>query len=181
MQIMKRKRHTLSLSRGRHSQGRNPSWHLPSPSLLPPFQLKPPSGFSAPGGFELIPSSWRTSLSSGDKRQKIIGFVENFCPNLVDPWDELSHLEDVFDEAGEDGEEVVEDGLVQTWTEDYVRLQQLHLCKEERLRRLLLFRLEMKKYVEADGGQSLAPGQEDTPEKRQLRAVNTWRQCRRCT
>ena len=138
----KMSRHTLNLSRGRHSPGRNPSWHLPSPSLLPPFQLKPPSDFSALDGFELIPSSWRTSLSSGDKRQKIIGFVENFCPNLVDPWDELSHLEDVFDEAGEDGEEVVEDGLVQTRTEDYVRLQQLHLCKEERLRRLLLFRLE---------------------------------------
>ena len=60
------------------------------------------------------------------------------------PRDQLSHLEDVFDEPVEDSEEVVEDRLVQTWTEDDVRLQQLHLGKEERLRRLLLFRLKKK-------------------------------------
>ena len=75
----------------------------------------------------------------------------NFWLNLVYPWDQLSHLEDVFDEPGEDGEEVVEDRLVQTRTEDYIRLQQLHLCKEERLRRLFLFRLEEKELKVHDG------------------------------
>ena len=60
------------------------------------------------------------------------------------PRDQLSHLEDIFNEAGEDSEEIVEDRLVQTWTEDYVRLKQLHLGKEEWRRRLLLFRLERK-------------------------------------
>ena len=68
------------------------------------------------------------------------------------PRDQLSHLEDVFDEPVEDSEEVVEDRLVQTWTEDDVRLQQLHLSKEERLRRLLLFRLK-KKSIKGDGHQ----------------------------
>ena len=62
--------------------------------------------------------------------------------HLVYPWDQLSHLEDVVDQAGEDGEEVVEDCLVQTWTEDYVRLQQLHLRQEKRLWRLLPFGLK---------------------------------------
>ena len=68
----------------------------------------------------------------------------NFLLNLVNPWDQLSHLEDVINEPGEDREEVVEDRLVQTWTEDYVRLQQLHFGKKERLGRLLLFCLRKK-------------------------------------
>ena len=84
MQIMKRNisfRHTWNLSRGRHSPGKNPSWHLPSPSLLPPGKLKPPSNFSALDGFELFPSSWKTSLSSGDKNRKLL-FVGKFDSTL---------------------------------------------------------------------------------------------------
>ena len=65
--------------------------------------------------------------------------------HLVYPWDQLSHLEDVVDKAGEDCEEVVEDGLVQTRPEDYVGLQQLHLSKEQRLWILLLFSLRPRK------------------------------------
>ena len=65
--------------------------------------------------------------------------------HLVYPWDQLRHLEDVVDKAGEDGEKVVEDGLVQTRPEDYVGLQQLHLSKEQRLWILLLFSLRPRK------------------------------------
>ena len=50
---------------------------------------------------------------------------------------QLCYVEDVLHESREDGEEVVEDGLVQAGSEDDVGLQQLQLRQEQGLGVLL--------------------------------------------